>query len=56
MKKILKAMLRRMIPTVVEFLEDQVKDWIADPNTDTDEKAVEAVGNFVEYLLKRYVD
>lgn len=56
MKKLLKALARRMIPSIVDMLQDYMKKWVDDPATDTDDKAVEAVGDFIEYVLNSKLD
>jgi len=44
---------RRIIISVIGLLKDSLQKWIDDPDTDTDQNAVNAVAEYIEYLATK---
>lgn len=50
-----KRIMRWFAPKVIELLTEGLNDWAEDPDTDTDDVAINAVGDYLGYLASKWL-
>lgn len=50
-----KRIMKWLAPKVIELLTEALDDWAEDPNTDTDDVAINAVGDYLKYLADKWL-
>lgn len=50
-----KRIMKWLAPKFIEILTEGLNDWAEDPKTDTDDKAIKAVGDYLGYLAARWL-
>ena len=50
-----KRIMKWVAPKVIDMLTEGLDDWAEDPDTDTDEVAINAVGDYIKYLADKWL-
>lgn len=49
----MRTIVRWLLPRILDMLSDAFKAWVDDPDTQTDDAAIESVSSFLKYLADK---
>ena len=49
----MKNILIWFLPYILDILRDALRKWVDDPDTETDQNAINAVGAYIRYLADK---